>query len=143
MNGTVETRILSGLRECVAPRYPRAWITHAPPIAARTLAAAARSRYTEVGTAMMTYVEINERIDRKKAIVMTAEEIRLSQRDVLQARPPSIRRPRWVCRVPSGRSARGYAVDLIGPRGNPMENLGTLADVSWIMRDGEIVEDRG
>ncbi len=40
-----------------------------------TLAAVARPRHTRAKPPMKTYEEINERIERKKAVVMTAEEI--------------------------------------------------------------------
>jgi imidazolonepropionase-like amidohydrolase len=41
-----------------------------------------------------------------------------------------------------GQIRPGYAADLIGVRENPLEDLGALADVAWIMRDGQIVEER-
>jgi len=65
----------------------------------------------------------------------------LSQRDVLQAATVHSAAALGL-QGSIGQIRPGYAADLIGLRGNPLEDLGTLADVSWIMRDGQIVEDK-
>ena len=65
----------------------------------------------------------------------------LSQRDVLQAATVHSAAALGL-QGSIGQIRPGYAADLIGTRGNPLQDLGALANVPWIMRDGQVVEDR-
>jgi imidazolonepropionase-like amidohydrolase len=41
-----------------------------------------------------------------------------------------------------GRIAEGYAADIIAVDGNPLEDISTLMDVSFVMKDGRVARDR-
>jgi imidazolonepropionase-like amidohydrolase len=42
-----------------------------------------------------------------------------------------------------GRIAEGYAADIIAVEGNPLEDISTLMDVSFVMKDGRVAKGPG
>ena len=42
-----------------------------------------------------------------------------------------------------GRIAEGYAADIIAVEGNPLEDISTLMNVSFVMKDGRVAKGTG